>query len=53
MREANHWIEEKNRNEGDPLLRLEYEMMWPAVEALLREARDLIDGDGTARKKEA
>src|SRR5262249_50095143 len=42
MRKARDWMDEKSRKVGgDPLLRMEYEMMWPAIEALLREAKDL------------
>ena len=38
------WMEETSRRaQGDALQRMEYEMMRPAVESLLREAQNLID----------
>jgi tetratricopeptide (TPR) repeat protein len=51
---AVRWMEEKSRKaEGDAMLRMEYELMRPAVEALLREARSLIEGESINRGKEA
>ena len=48
---AVEWIEERRRKAaGNALLRMEYELMRPALEALLREAQNLINGepdDGT------
>jgi tetratricopeptide (TPR) repeat protein len=54
MRKAIDWMAERSREgEGDPLVRLENEMMWPAIEALLREAKVLIDGEEATRQNEA
>jgi tetratricopeptide (TPR) repeat protein len=54
MQKAIDWMGARSRKAaGDPLLRMENEMMWPAIEALLREAKDLIDGEGTTRRKAA
>jgi tetratricopeptide (TPR) repeat protein len=54
MRKANAWIDERSRKaEGDPILRMEYEMMWPAIETLLREAKGLIEGERGARQSDA
>jgi tetratricopeptide (TPR) repeat protein len=54
MRKANVWIDERSRKaEGDPILRMEYEMMWPAIETLLREAKGLIDGKQATGQNEA
>jgi len=51
---ALQWMEERSRKaEGDALQRLEYEMMRPTVEALLREAQNLINGDPVASQKDA
>jgi tetratricopeptide (TPR) repeat protein len=43
---AVEWMEERRRKAvGNALLRMEYELMRPAVEALLREAQNLISGE--------
>jgi tetratricopeptide (TPR) repeat protein len=45
LRRAVEWIEEQDRKaEGNALLRFQYEMMRPALEALRREAESLIEG---------
>jgi tetratricopeptide (TPR) repeat protein len=39
------WMQERNQKaENDPALQYENQMMWPAVESLLREAQGLMDG---------
>ena len=38
-------MQERNQKaENDPALQYENQMMWPAVESLLREAQGLMDG---------
>jgi tetratricopeptide (TPR) repeat protein len=45
LRKGVEWIEEQQRKaEGNALLRVQYEMMRPAIEALRREAENLIQG---------
>jgi tetratricopeptide (TPR) repeat protein len=45
LRQAAEWLEEQQRKaEGNALLRLQLEMMRPAVESLRREAEKLIEG---------
>jgi tetratricopeptide (TPR) repeat protein len=49
LRKGVQWIDEtKRKAEGDPLVRVQYEAMRPDVEAMRREAEDLIDGKGPA-----
>jgi tetratricopeptide (TPR) repeat protein len=51
---AVRWMGEKSRKaEGDAMLRMEYELMRPGFESLLREARGLIEGESINRGKEA
>ena len=43
---AVHWMEEKSRKAGgDAFLRMEFELMRPNFEALLREAQSLMNGE--------
>jgi tetratricopeptide (TPR) repeat protein len=45
FRKADEWIEERKRQgEENALLRFQYEMVRPAIEALRREAQNLIEG---------
>jgi tetratricopeptide (TPR) repeat protein len=45
LRKAVEWIEERRRQaEDNALLRFQYEMMRPALDALRREAENLIEG---------
>jgi tetratricopeptide (TPR) repeat protein len=45
LRQAGEWVEEQQRKaEGNALLRLQFEMMRPSIEALRREAEGLIEG---------
>jgi uncharacterized protein HemY len=45
LRKAVEWIEEQKRKaENNALFRFQYEMMLPGIEALKREAEDLIEG---------
>jgi hypothetical protein len=42
---AVEWIEEQQRKaEGNALIRIQFVMMRPSIEALRREAEDLIQG---------
>jgi tetratricopeptide (TPR) repeat protein len=46
-RKAVEWIEEMQRKaEDNAVLRIQYEMMRPTIEALRREAENLLDGKG-------
>jgi tetratricopeptide (TPR) repeat protein len=50
-RKGVEWIDERQRQaEDNALLRFQYEMMRPAVEALRREAQDLIEGKDPANR---
>jgi tetratricopeptide (TPR) repeat protein len=45
LRMAVEWIQEQQRKaEGNPQIRFQYEMMRPSIDALRREAEDLIQG---------
>jgi len=46
IRKASDWIDERTRKAGDDVrLGMEYEFMRPAIEGLLREARQLLGED--------
>jgi hypothetical protein len=52
LRKAGEWIAERQRQaEGDALLRFQYELMRPGLEALRREAEDLIEGKDPADQR--
>jgi tetratricopeptide (TPR) repeat protein len=49
LRKGDEWIAERKRQaEDNTLLRLQFEMMRPAIEALRREAENLIEGKDPA-----
>jgi tetratricopeptide (TPR) repeat protein len=49
LRKAVEWIEEQQRKaEDNAMLRIQYELMRPGIEALRREAEALIEGKGPA-----
>jgi tetratricopeptide (TPR) repeat protein len=51
LRKAVEWIDERKRQgEDNPGLRLEYEMMRPAIESLRREAENLLQGNDPANR---
>jgi tetratricopeptide (TPR) repeat protein len=45
VRKAGEWIDERTRKADDARLRIEYELMRPAIEGLMREARQLFGED--------
>ena len=52
LRKAVEWIDERKRQaEDNALLRFQYEMMRPAIEALRREAENLMEGKDPAGEK--
>jgi hypothetical protein len=54
LRKAVEWLEEQRRKaESDPILRFQYEMMRPSIEALWSEAVELIEGKDAAGEKVA
>jgi len=54
LRKAIEWLEEQERKaEGNPLLRLQYEMMRSNIEALRQEAVNLIEGEDSAGRRVA
>ena len=49
LRKADEWIEEQKRKaEDNALLRIQYEMLRPTIEALRQEAENLIEGKDPA-----
>jgi tetratricopeptide (TPR) repeat protein len=47
LRKGVEWVDERKREaEDNPVLRIQYEMMRPNIEALRREAESLIEGKG-------
>jgi tetratricopeptide (TPR) repeat protein len=51
LRKGAEWTEERRRQaEDNPLLRFQYEMTRPAIEALQREAENLIEGKGPTNR---
>jgi tetratricopeptide (TPR) repeat protein len=54
VKKAVEWMDERSRNsQKDALLKMEYEFMRPAVEALLKEALSLMNGQESGGPKEA
>jgi tetratricopeptide (TPR) repeat protein len=52
LRKGVEWIDERRRQaENNALLRFQYEMMRPAIEALRREAENLIEGKNPANRE--
>ncbi len=48
------WMRERNRKaENDPVLQMQNQILWPSIESLLKEARDLLDGTEHAGPKAA